>query len=227
MKKIIGYNGTEISVKEQNDFNEAIGVIYPGQSYYLSAPSLFYLQPIFEELKIHYFGIDLQYGNSDYIKLNSDDKEKWLNSDSELIGQYVNENTKEYKQRIFIAKSLGTGHLYNQLNSNYINKNDILVFQTPVIPYNELQKVLIEKGNTSLIIYGTNDSIMKREKFPNIKAIKNVEVIKIENAGHSFEEDNKIEESINNLKYVMLGIDSFLTKNLAVQQKFLLTTAST
>lgn len=217
MNKLIGYNEKEIPVKRQNEHNEKVGIIYPGQAYYLSAPSLFYLQPIFEELKIHYFGIDTQYGNnSDYKKLSLDEKEIWLNKDSELIGQYINDNTKDYKQRLFIAKSLGTGHLYNQRKANYLGKHDILVFQTPVIPYNELQELLFEKGHTSLIIYGTNDSIMKRDKFPRIKTCKNVEVIEIDNAGHCFEEDNKIEESINNLKKVMLGINRFLVKILAL-----------
>lgn len=217
MNKLIGYNEKEILVKRQNDHCEKVGIIYPGQAYYLSAPSLYYLQPIFEELKIHYFGIDTQYGNnSDYKKLSSDEKDIWLDKDSELIGQFVNDNTKEYKQRIFIAKSLGTGHLYNQLRNNYLSKHDILVFQTPVIPYNELQELLFEKGNTSLIIYGTNDSVMKRDKFPRIKTFKNVEVIEIENAGHCYEEDNKIEESINNLKEVMFGIKRFLVNKIVL-----------
>ncbi len=229
MKKLIGYKENEISVKEQSDnYHDIVGIIYPGQSYYLTAPSLFYLQPIFDNLKIHYFGIDTQYGsNTSYLNASSEEKEKWVDMDSEYIGKFVNENTNIFKKRVFIGKSLGTVHLYNQIKGNYINKNDVLIFQTPVVPYDELQALLLEKGNQSLILYGTNDSLMKKYSFERIKSQKNVNVIEIENAGHSFEEDNKIENSINNLKNVMLDTEIFLEKLLVFQAEFPLTTAST
>jgi len=214
MKKIIGYKDNVISVKEQNDnFQDIVGIIYPGQSYYLTAPSLFYLQPIFDKLTIHYFGIDTQYGNNtSYINASSEEKEKWVDSDSEYIGKFVNENTNTYRKRIIIGKSLGTIHLYNQIKGNYINKNDILIFQTPAVPYDILQELLLEKGNESLILYGTNDSMMKKYNFNRIKSQKKVKVIEIENAGHCFEEENKLEFSINNLKKVMLDTEVFLEK---------------
>lgn len=55
---------------------------------------------------------------------------------------------------------------------------------------------------------------MIKNKFFRIKNKANTEVIEIENAGHCFEEENEIEESINNLKFVMLGTERFLAKAL-------------
>lgn len=211
MNLIKGYNEVEIPVREDNDYKDLIGIIYPGQGYLLQAPSLFYLFPIFEEYKIHYFGIDLQYGNNpEFMNSDKEIRTKWIDIDSELIGAYIKKKSKKFKKRIFIGKSLGTAHIYNQIKNKYITKDDILIFQTPIIPYDELQKLLLEQGIPSLIIYGTKDPIMINRNFSRIKTERNVAVIELENAGHSFEVGNEIESSINNLNKVMKGINEFL-----------------
>jgi len=215
MNNIIGLNNTNIGIKEANEFTDRIGIIYPGQSYYLSAPSLFYLQPIFINNKMQYFGIDTRYGdNSEYLISDSMTKTKWIETDSELIGECIKKKTNEFNQKIYIGKSLGTAHLYNQIRQKYINKNDIVIFQTPIMPYTELQELLIEKEIKSFIVYGTNDYTIKKQNFSRISSKGIVKVLEIENAGHNFEEETKVDKSIENLKEVMLGIELFIGSNL-------------
>jgi len=213
MKSITGFNKSTINIIEENEFTEKIGIIYPGQSYYLSAPSLYYLHPIYMNYKIHYFGIDTKYGeNMEFMTADPSAKTKWINIDSEMIGEFIKRKTKKYKQKVFVAKSLGTVHLFNQLKQNYIDNKDILIFQTPIMPYTELEGLLHEKGNRSMIIYGTNDYTITKQNFSRIKSNKYLKVCEIENAGHVFEENTNIEKSIDNLKIVMTEMDLFLGK---------------
>lgn len=215
MNRLIGFNKLEIRIEEENSYEQSIGIIYPGQIHSLSVPWLFYLGLIFENMKIHYLGIDQQYGKiSEYMNADPDERAKWVRSDSETIGEYLSEKAKTYNRRIFIAKSLGTAHIFNQIKKQYIRKDDILIFQTPIIPFDELMQVLIEIGSEALIIYGTKDQVMLKRKFPRITTTGNVEVLEIENAGHSFEEETKIAESIDNLKKVMVGIERFLQRTI-------------
>ena len=215
MKKIIGFKDIVIRIKELEDDKEIVGIIYPGQSYYLTAPSLYYLHQIFNKHHIHYLGIDTQYGDiEEFLKADLNEKEKWIDSDSIAIGEFISRETEKYKKRLFIAKSLGTAHLYNQLRNKIINEDDILILQTPIIPFNELQDCLISSGNKSLIIYGTKDPIMIKRNLGRIKSKDNTEVIEIDNAGHCFENDELVEKSINNLKEVMLGIDDFIARSI-------------
>ncbi len=217
MTAIRGYDNVEIAVREENDFDGLVGIVYPGQGYTLSAPSLFYLHPIFAERRIHYFGVDLRYGdNMEFMKSDPETRTKWIDIDSELIGEYVKKKTKKFKKRIFIAKSLGTALLYNQIKGGYVSNGDILIFQTPIVAFDELQGLLIAKDIPSLIVYGTEDPVMLRRSFPRIKTERNVAVLEIENAGHSFEVGNEIESSIDNLKRVMTGINDFLGIALAL-----------
>ncbi len=167
MNAIRGYDNVEIAVREENDYDELVGIVYPGQGYTLAGPSLFYLHPIFAERRIHYFGVDLRYGdNKEFMKSDPETRTKWIDIDSELIGEYVKKKTKKFKKRIFIAKSLGTALLYNQIKGGYVTNEDILVFQTPIVAFDELRGLLIAEGIPSLIVYGTEDPVMLRRSFP-------------------------------------------------------------
>ena len=89
-----------------------------------------------------------------------------------------------------------------------------MIFQTPIMPYTELQELLIEKEIKSFIVYGTNDYTIKKQNFIRISSKGIVKVLEIDNAGHSFEDETKVDKSIENLKEVMLGIELFIGSNL-------------
>lgn len=215
MNKITCYNNTEVHVIDTNDFNEVVGVVYPGQRYYLSSPSLFFLQQLFKQNKICYYGVDTRYGDSnEYMSSDEQEKTNWIDNDSELIAKHIDKYTKSFKQKIYIGKSLGTVHLYNQIKQNHIHRNDLIVFQTPVMPYVELQQLLIEREIESLIIYGTSDYTIEKLKYKRISSRMNVRVLEIENAGHIFEDNLNIERSIENVKSVIIGIKEFLVQQL-------------
>ncbi|SIR08689.1 hypothetical protein SAMN05920897_1373 [Alkalispirochaeta americana] len=155
----------------------------------------------------------MRYGdNSEFNSANDQLKDEWIEYDSNKVCEFLNTVSPQNNKRIFIAKSLGTKHLYYQLKNNFINKEDVLIFQTPIIPFVVLQDLLIEKGNNSLIIYGTKDPVLDDKEFNRINSTNKTQVYEVPNAGHVFEDENELAKSIDNIKNVMLETEKFLSK---------------
>jgi hypothetical protein len=107
---------------------------------------------------------------------------------------------------IFISKSIGTvvqAYLCNKVKTSEI-KN---IYLTPI---NETLNHGIEEN--SLVITGTSDPLINKETVEEIRKIKGVNVIQIENGDHSLNIKNDVLSSIEALYKVIEAEKKYLNE---------------
>jgi len=206
---IMGYQDHPISVRTSLDHKEKLCIVYPGFGYTLTCPIFFYLFPMLEMLKIDSYGIDLRYAES-MKGVSQEEGKKWLNTDSQIIGDHVKEWVEPYKEAMFIGKSLGTYHMKNQIQQGVIRETDRLVWLTPADGIKSFYAYARQLPNRSLLIYGTADPRFSPEDAGTIISANRLEVMELPACGHSFEVRGNLEQSIENVKIVIQRIRAFL-----------------
>lgn len=206
---IMGYQDHPISVRPSLQHGKRVGVVYPGFGYNLSCPVFFYLFQILEMLDMDSYGVDLRYAET-MKGISQEEGKKWLDYDSQAIGNHVKEWISAYKEAIFIGKSLGTYHIKNQIQQGVIRKTDRLVWLTPADDIRTFYAYAQKLPHRSLLIYGTADPRFSTKDAGTIKSTNLMDVLELLDCGHSFEVQGSIEQSIENVKIVIQRIRSFL-----------------
>lgn len=102
---IMGYQDHPISVRPSLQHGKRIGVVYPGFGYNLSCPVFFYLFQMLEMLEMDSYGVDLRYAET-MKGISQEEGKKWLDHDSQAIGQHVKEGFRPTKKRFLSANHL-------------------------------------------------------------------------------------------------------------------------
>ncbi|MTI70534.1 MAG: hypothetical protein FH751_09820 [Firmicutes bacterium] len=93
----------------------------------------------------------------------------------------------DYKNIILVGKSLGT-FLMNQLRKEYSNEKISFIYLTPVDV-----SVPEHCNNDTLIVFGSGDRQLSKEKAKEIKRRKDIEALEVEDADHSLEYESTSE----------------------------------
>ena len=162
--------------------NSKLVVLFPGKNFSCDKPCLHYAATT--AFQSGYDVLVLEYGyQAARTDLDIKDLTKIIDESEACISQIVH----EYKQLIFISKSLGTivaGEVEKRLNLS-LKQHIYLTPLQDTIPY-------INSSN-SIVVYGTNDPLFNKEL---AEKIKDKTIIEYPNANHSLE-TNDVEESIN------------------------------
>jgi len=208
---ISDYKGNQIRVEAERRNSNQLVVFYPGYAYTLKAPIFFYLQELFTQKGFDILGIDYRYNeNAEFLKAAEDEKDFWFVHDCIAIGKKIKKLSNTYSRIIYIGKSLGTTMLMHQLGSGLIIEKAELVFLTPGTYAAEIYTALNKISNKALIVYGAADKHHKREDLELVKKRENTFIKEIAAAGHVFEEEGNIKQSIMNLMEVIEAIDGFI-----------------
>ncbi|MCR4422616.1 MAG: hypothetical protein NUV32_09120 [Exilispira sp.] len=208
---LVDYRGNQIKIIKEIKNNSQLAILYPGYRYTLDAPIFFYLQELLAKSNFDIIGFDYRYSENEYF-LNSTDEEKkaWFQYDCNAIGRVVNDFSKTYRRLLYIGKSLGTTVLMNQLKNNLIQENSEIIYLTPGAEAQEIYLTIQKSKNRTLIIYGTADKFYNKTYIDYIKDKTNVHFNEIKNAGHVFEEEGNIRQSILNIADVIDSIYEFI-----------------
>jgi hypothetical protein len=98
----------------------------------------------------------------------------------------------------------------NQLKSSYIQERAEIVFLTPGSYARETYSTILEIKNRALIVYGNADKCYKKADIELIQNRKETFIREIKDAGHSFEEEDNIKQSILNLVEVIEAVSDFI-----------------
>jgi hypothetical protein len=194
-----------------NDFycnenkDNSLVVLFPGVNYSCEKPLLHYARKAatIEDYDV----LCIRYG----FKLSKKDMGKEIIKiiAKEVLQVIKNCSSKNYDNIYFISKSIGgeiAGNIANIIG--YDNVRSLYLTPTPTTMEH------ISNSKCSVIV-GTKDPIFTQENVQVIKDYDNVNLTLIDNAQHSLEVDNNLEESIESLGKVANIFIEFLSKNKA------------
>lgn len=202
-KTINSHWGVNLECKVINQKSTTLVVLLPGIGYTVDRPLMDYSKKL--ALESGYDVIPIEYGFQIARKtLKPQEEFKYIKKESmDILKSVLNKN---YKKIIFISKSIGTivhTLLCNEVN-NYEVKN---IYLTPV---NETMKVGIKEN--SLVITGTSDPLINKEKIEEIRKIAGVNIIEVKNGDHSLNIKGDILNSVEVLYKVIGAEKEYLNK---------------
>lgn len=188
--------------KDKNNSNSLV-VLFPGVNYSCEKPLLHYARKaaVIEGYDV----LCVRYG----YKLSKNDigKEIIKTVSAEVFQAIKNCHNEKYNNLYFISKSIGgevAGNIADKMG--YHNVKSLYLTPTP----STVQHII---KTDSYAIVGTKDKIFPEENIQFVKPYKNVKLTLIDNAQHSLEIDNNIEESIKSLSKVACVFKEFLGEN--------------
>jgi len=208
---IIDYNGNLIrTIADLHDSSKLV-IFYPGYNYTLKAPVFFYLQELFSQEGFDILGIDYRYNeNNDFLNVSDEEKDIWFRYDCSAIGRAVKDFSEEYSRIVYVGKSLGTTMLMNQVKDGLIHEKAETIYLTPGSNSEEIYLTINETRNRTLVIYGNADKYYKEAYIDYIKHRKDTYIKEVRNAGHVFEEEGNVNQSILNLAEVIDLVHDFI-----------------
>lgn len=200
-KIIKSYWGVNLRTNIIRQKSNTLAVIMPGIGYTLDRPLMDYSKKL--ALELGYDVLSIEYGFQIVRKdLNvEEDIQYVINESMDIFKAALNKN---YKQIVFISKSIGTiihTSLCNEA-SNYEVKN---IYLTPI---NETMKVGIKEN--SLVVSGTNDPLISKETIEEIRKIKGVNIVEVKHGDHSLNIQDNVLNSIQILYKVIEAEKEYL-----------------
>lgn len=196
---IPSYWGIELKQKyiQFQEHNSKLVVLFPGKNYPCELPLLYYAGSA--ALKSGYDLLSLEYGyQAARTSFEISDLHKVIEESEESINQIIH----NYKQIIFISKSLGTV-VAGEINKN-LKKTIKHIYLTP------LKDTLPFINSTdSIVIYGGKDEVFSKEMAEQIELTDTRKKIEIANANHGLETNN-IEENLSILRLLVNTYMEFL-----------------
>lgn len=208
---ITDYRGNQVKVDIELRSSNKLAVLYPGYAYTLKAPVFFYLRELLSQEGFDILGIDYRYNeNTEFLNAAEEEKDFWFANDCIAIGKAVKKFSRAYDRIVYVGKSLGTTVLMHQLKSDLIREKSELVFLTPGAYSAEIYTTINRINNKTLIVYGAADKHHKKEDLELVKKRKDIFIREIAKAGHVFEEEGNIRQSVMNLTEVLEAIGGFI-----------------
>ncbi|AJA48253.1 hypothetical protein CPAST_c21830 [Clostridium pasteurianum DSM 525 = ATCC 6013] len=198
-------NGKEIV----NDFycdkdkNNSLVVLFPGVNYSFEKPLLYYARKAASMEKMDVLCV--RYG----YKLSKDDIGKDIIKiiADEILPVIRNCSHKRYNKLYFISKSIG-GEIAGNIAKNIGYENVQSLYLTPT-PHTVEHMIEVE----TYTIIGTRDPIFGEKNIRSLQHHKNIKLKLINNAQHSLEVDDNIQESIKILGEVTTIYKKFLNED--------------
>jgi hypothetical protein len=212
--QIEGFNNTAINILLEHEGKNKLAVLFPGLGYTLDAPIFYYTRQLLKYLDYTVLGVDYRYkSHPDFEALSPLEKHKWFEYDMLQVSKALEKETSKYPELCFMGKSLGTVFLLNYVQQHELAKNTALIWITPSIVTENIFQYLETSTYRSLLIVAGKDPHCDPAFINRVKQNATISSHLIENCGHSFEEPGHLEQSIVNMKEVMVRIETFLSKH--------------
>jgi hypothetical protein len=207
---INGFMNRNILCHHITDKDENIAIFFPGYGYGTEAPFFFYLVNILIENNYNVLTVDTRYNEwKDYFKITNN--EQCVHFEGNLIYEYLNKKG-EYKNYLWIGKSLGTGSIQGFINKVIDNTTHNFIFCTPYKNRDELANILLNINNKSLIIWGTSDDYYENEINEKYKKGKNNKVLLLENIDHGLCSNEGTKATLRIMEIIMEECSDFIRK---------------
>ncbi|WP_143316098.1 alpha/beta hydrolase [Clostridium sp. HBUAS56017] len=204
--KVSSYYGGDFQNVFVDQESNILVIMFPGSGYINAKPLLYYSNKI--ALELGFDTLCLNYGfqvfNKDFNLDNDKEIEILVQESEKIIRNCLN---KEYKELIFIGKSLGT-IVQSKLSKRFKEYKQVHVYLTPV---DKTLKNSIK--HSCLAISGTKDKKINSSNIKKLEENEEVQLLKINGVGHSLEGSDVI-QNIKILAELMRTIKEFLIKSI-------------
>ena len=154
----------------------------------------------------------MDYSNNDFFNSKSDaEQNNYFSCDIELIKKYI--VSKDYSNRFFAGKSLGTTIINRLMDKNIITEKDKLIYITPGTEWNKIINNIEKCNNKALIIGSRNDSSFTAYDYSALYKNKNIIIKEYEKENHIMETGN-IDNDLCVLTGIMKNIECFIYDNI-------------
>jgi len=210
--KIKGYRNRLVPntfYSSENKTNH-VAILYPGWEYTNQMPLLFYTRQLLINRGADVLCVDYSYScNNEFNNSSNIEKKKWITAD--VISAYKSVICyRHYREITLIGKSLGSLAVVYLLQMGITLEKLKILWITPALSENELQKAIKECKYESLLIIGTEDRFYDPDVLYQIQKNTSTEVLIIQDADHNLGIKGEIIGSIDNLKIVIDALNSFL-----------------
>jgi predicted alpha/beta-hydrolase family hydrolase len=196
---------------QQPQVTSTLAVIFPGVNYSCDMPLLYYTARLLGQRNSDVLNLHTEYNQPEYRSLPPAQRAEWISTDATACVE-AGLAHREYQKLILIGKSIGTLSLAT-LVSQEIGAGAITVWLTPLLRHPFMVEAALRFQGPALFISGTGDDLFEADSLNRIQQATRAESIIIDGANHSLEIPGKMEDSLQVLKQVMVGIGSFLDRN--------------
>ena len=210
---ISGYQARSIAnvLIQQPQVTSTLAVIFPGVNYSCDMPLLYYTARLLGQRNSDVLNLHTEYSQPEYRSLPAAQRAEWISTDA-TAGVEAALAHREYQKLILIGKSIGTLSLATLIGQE-IGAGAITVWLTPLLRHPFMVEAALRFQGPALFISGTGDDLFEADNLNRIQQASRAESIIIDGANHSLEIPGKMEDSLQVLKQVMVGIGSFLDRN--------------
>lgn len=210
IKRMLTQGNKEIQYTHIQNDSQVICFMFSGAGYTYDKPLFYYstmlmLENNFDIVHIHY---------SYNQKEQNLPEEKLANLIVEDVNPVVTKviNDGEYKETIFLGKSLGTIPIISKFAMDSRFSNSKMIILTPLIQHDLYYKRLLNIENNTLVIIGNEDHHYILERTNKIAEKINFNVKEVANANHSLDiEQFATIQSISALNGIIKNIRDFIS----------------
>ncbi|WP_174732127.1 alpha/beta hydrolase [Mesobacillus harenae] len=202
-------NGKEVPYTYIENGSQSVCFMFSGMGYTYEKPILYYstmtmLQNKYDVIHIHY-----SYGQN-ILKLPIKDITSIMSTEINPIISNVLEN-KQYEDKVFLGKSLGTIPLINGFMKNRLFLDSKIILLTPLLKFDSIFETLLGSNHSAFIAIGENDPNYILDRIQAIEDKTNIIIQNVPNANHSLDmEPFDTIKSITGLGEVMSRLEEFL-----------------
>jgi hypothetical protein len=208
-QRTVVINAKEVPYTHIDNGSKIVCFMFSGMGYTYEKPILYYstmtmLQNNYDVVHIHYsFGQNI-------FKLPLEEITTIISDEiSPIVAEILAK--KQYEEKVFLGKSLGTIPLINGFMKNNLFMNSKMVLLTPLLKFDSIFETLLTSNHSAFITIGEKDPHYITDKIQAIENKTNIKIHKVSNANHSLDmEPFDTLMSITALEEVMRSLGEFL-----------------
>ncbi|WP_053361000.1 hypothetical protein [Bacillus sp. FJAT-27251] len=189
--------------------SQRVCFMFSGIGYTYDKPILYYstmtmLQNNYDVVHFHY-----SYGEN-ILKLPLEEITTIISNEVNPIVSGILAN-KQYEEKVFLGKSLGTIPIINGFMRNHRYMNSKMVLLTPLLKFDSIFETLLNSNHSAFITIGEKDPHYSPDKVQAFENKTNIKIQTVSNANHSLDLDPfDTLLSISALEEVMKSLGEFL-----------------
>lgn len=209
--EVHGYRGpVPNTFMRQEEQKGAVAVVYPGMSYSVDAPLLYFPTWMLVDHGVDVLLFQRLYGDTPgFSSLPDGEQEQWILGDAAAVCQAVL-SQRPYQELILVGKSLGT------VSMAHIAANERLphlraLWLTPILTREDVRMQIRRLGSRSVFAIGTADRLYGKAWIDELRAAGATSVI-IDGAGHGLTVPGQWQRSLNALTQVLEAFQALLQR---------------
>ena len=189
-----------------------LGLVYPGMSYSVDAPLLYYPSWMLADHGADVMLFQRLYSETPgFSGLPDIEQEQWILGDA-VAALRAALSQRPYQTLILVGKSLGTVSMAHLAATQTTLPNLRALWLTPILTREEVRTQIRRLGSRSVVAIGTADRLYRKEWVDELRAAGATSVI-IDGAGHGLQIPGQWQRSLNALTQVLEAFQALLQRS--------------